>query len=197
MTNFSSLLARADESALQELIGRAALRLVGLLDPTYLTPGNMRSLVLSLRSPASLLQDPGSRSILTDLMTREDAGALLDALGAGDSPDPYAGLRALRVAQGSYAESKLFEFLGVPLPIEPDVAEAHEPIDKVRGDYPLFDYQRSVAARAFALLEKDPRRLLVHMPTGAGKTRTTMHLIARHLTTREPTLVLWLAYSDE
>lgn len=197
MTSFNSLIVRADESALQELIGRAALRLVGLLDPTYLTPSNMRSLVLSLRSPASLLQDPRSRNVLADLMTYEDATELLAALGADAASDPYAALRGLRIPLGSYAESKLFEFLGVALPIEPDEVETHEPIDTVRGEYPLFDYQRSVASRAFTSLEKDPRRLLVHMPTGAGKTRTTMHLIARHLTSREPTLVLWLAYSDE
>ena len=35
------------------------------------------------------------------------------------------------------------------------------------------------------------------MPTGAGKTRTAMHIIADHLRNYEPTLVIWLAYSEE
>lgn len=197
MTSFSSLLGRAEESALQELIGRPALQLIGLLDPTYLTPGNMRTLAVSLHSPAVMLQDPSSRGVLTDLMAPEDAVELLRVLGFEDEAEPYQALRALRVRVGSYAESKLFEFFGVPLPLDMDQVEVREPLDTIRGEYALFDYQRSVASRAFSLMEKNPRRLLVHMPTGAGKTRTTMHLIARHLTYREPTLVLWLAYSDE
>ena len=35
------------------------------------------------------------------------------------------------------------------------------------------------------------------MPTGAGKTRTAMHVIADHLRSREPALVVWLASSEE
>jgi superfamily II DNA or RNA helicase len=35
------------------------------------------------------------------------------------------------------------------------------------------------------------------MPTGAGKTRTAMHLVARHLRENEPTVVVWLALSGE
>ena len=35
------------------------------------------------------------------------------------------------------------------------------------------------------------------MPTGAGKTRTAMHVIADHLRAREPGLVVWLASSEE
>jgi superfamily II DNA or RNA helicase len=35
------------------------------------------------------------------------------------------------------------------------------------------------------------------MPTGSGKTRTAMHLIADHLTSRPRAVVIWLAYSEE
>jgi superfamily II DNA or RNA helicase len=37
----------------------------------------------------------------------------------------------------------------------------------------------------------------MHMPTGSGKTRTAMHVIARHLQQYEPTVVCWLANSAE
>jgi len=35
------------------------------------------------------------------------------------------------------------------------------------------------------------------MPTGSGKTRTAMHLIAHHLTSHAHAIVVWLAYSEE
>jgi superfamily II DNA or RNA helicase len=35
------------------------------------------------------------------------------------------------------------------------------------------------------------------MPTGAGKTRTAMNIIADHLRQNEPTVVVWLAHSEE
>ena len=35
------------------------------------------------------------------------------------------------------------------------------------------------------------------MPTGAGKTRTAMNVIAEHLRVTEPGLAIWFAYSEE
>jgi hypothetical protein len=40
-------------------------------------------------------------------------------------------------------------------------------------------------------------RTLLHMPTGAGKTRTAMHIVAQALGAREPSLVVWLASTKE
>jgi len=38
---------------------------------------------------------------------------------------------------------------------------------------------------------------MLHMPTGSGKTRTAMHLVARHLNNRRAGVVLWLASGQE
>lgn len=47
------------------------------------------------------------------------------------------------------------------------------------------------------LLNTHPHRVLLHMPTGAGKTRTAMNVIAEYLREVEPTVVVWLAHSEE
>ena len=39
--------------------------------------------------------------------------------------------------------------------------------------------------------------LVLHMPTGSGKTRTAMHVIANHLRHNSPTVVCWLAHNAE
>ena len=35
------------------------------------------------------------------------------------------------------------------------------------------------------------------MPTGSGKTRTAMNIIVDYLRSQEPSLIVWLAYSEE
>ena len=63
----------------------------------------------------------------------------------------------------------------------------------------LYEYQDRLRRDSLAILSSDVTRLLVHMPTGSGKTRTTMELIAD--LTRQATegfgAVIWLAHSDE
>src|SRR3546814_2900242 len=43
--------------------------------------------------------------------------------------------------------------------------------------YPMFEHQSVAAAKVVVTLEHEPRRVLLHMPTGAGKTRTAMHIV--------------------
>ena len=63
--------------------------------------------------------------------------------------------------------------------------------------YRLFHHQRTTASKALDMLSKTPRKVVLHMPTGAGKTRTAMHIISEHLRTKEPGLVCWLAQNAE
>ena len=40
-------------------------------------------------------------------------------------------------------------------------------------------------------------RVVLHMPTGSGKTRTAMHIVSQFLLNSEPSIVVWLAASAE
>jgi DNA repair protein RadD len=63
---------------------------------------------------------------------------------------------------------------------------------------PLKDYQSSVFLRAVAKLTNPRSRFVVQMPTGSGKTRTAMEIIATILNDHpDGTLVVWLAHSEE
>jgi len=68
-------------------------------------------------------------------------------------------------------------------------------------DKPLFDYQNSIRRQLNTFTDsKKVRRIVAHMPTGAGKTRTTMELVSDFIRNRDaddPTLVVWMAHSDE
>lgn len=68
-------------------------------------------------------------------------------------------------------------------------------------EQPLFDYQNSIRKQLHSFVQSDGRsRIIAHMPTGAGKTRTTMEFVSdfmRNRNTADPTLVVWMAHSDE
>jgi hypothetical protein len=67
----------------------------------------------------------------------------------------------------------------------------------VDARFALFEHQRSVVRRAYDRIGMGHGRTMIHMPTGAGKTRTAMHLVARTLNENEPCVIVWLAASRE
>lgn len=71
------------------------------------------------------------------------------------------------------------------------------PSQFIRGQFGLFAHQRSVVRRTYNKIGAGYGRTLIHMPTGAGKTRTAMHYIVRILNESEPCVVAWLASSRE
>jgi DNA repair protein RadD len=62
----------------------------------------------------------------------------------------------------------------------------------------LIDYQTQVYFDANKALEVPRSRFIIQMPTGSGKTRTSMEIIANHLKRAPPgSVVFWLAHSSE
>lgn len=69
--------------------------------------------------------------------------------------------------------------------------------EEIRPQFGLFPHQRRVADRVCDAIRGGHGRVVLHMPTGAGKTRTAMHIVSRIMTSTEPSLVIWLATSAE
>lgn len=67
--------------------------------------------------------------------------------------------------------------------------------------YELLDYQYYIKQRVLNILNSDHlmERMLVHMPTGTGKTKTTMHIITNYInfTLEKKGAVLWVAHTTE
>lgn len=62
----------------------------------------------------------------------------------------------------------------------------------------LKDYQFGVLGTAKDKLAIPKARIMVQMPTGSGKTRTTMELVTEHLNgDSESNVVVWLVHSEE
>lgn len=72
-----------------------------------------------------------------------------------------------------------------------------ETIFRVEPSYGLFPYQKKISDTVIDRFSGKTKRLLIHLPTGAGKTRTAMNIVAEHLRESPNNLVLWLADKEE
>ena len=191
---FSSLLQRASTGTISELLGPDVVKLVSSLDPDLARPSALRKMLSDLRPPEELLATASSRKELLLLLKPEEQQELSRAIGLED--ESLSALLNLNVRSGSQRETNLFRFFGVQPPLPPPPREDRSRLPAT-ASYGLFAHQRKVKRRALEYLNSDDGRVLVHMPTGSGKTRTSMHLICEWLRNREPTTVLWLAHSEE
>lgn len=67
--------------------------------------------------------------------------------------------------------------------------------------YELLDYQYIIRQKVLTKLNSDEDlvRLLIHMPTGTGKTKTAMHIISNYYSysLNKKGLILWIAHTKE
>ena len=67
--------------------------------------------------------------------------------------------------------------------------------------FELLDYQYLIKQQAIYELNKKGqlgRKILIHMPTGTGKTKTTMHILAHYLNfIKKDGLIMWVAHTKE
>ena len=71
-----------------------------------------------------------------------------------------------------------------------------EAVGAVPVKYGLFQHQSKALLEAIEYLNND-KPVMLHMPTGAGKTRTAMHLISRYLNKIQNGVVIWLVHGIE
>ena len=193
---FATFTSRFNDRLLQSLLDPSALNLLQAIDPALNSRARLLELAIDLYTPAGLLLDRTKRSAMFDLLRPTEAAELAQVLGLPVSRNDYTALKDLFLVRGSIRERALFDYFGL---LAPQMDEVEEPpsVEFSTAGYPLFQHQRQAAKRIAKYLTSDTRRALLHMPTGSGKTRTAMNLIAEHLRENEPTIVVWLAHSQE
>ena len=106
------------------------------------------------------------------------------------------GLNSHDVTQDAMMRAAYLGFFGidkhsaVPFSRAPDRENIHP-------KFGLFPHQRDAAQRVGTAIRGGHGRVVLHMPTGAGKTRTAMHIVSQVLASSEPSVVVWLAASGE
>jgi len=194
MIEYRDLISRADTSWLQEQVGEMAVRVMQAFDEKGVNAQNLRKIFLSLVSPYDLIADQSRRGSLFEFMRREEAAALSQSLGL--LGDPYQALSSLQINRGSDKFELCCAFFGLAPELRVTKVESPE-VESVSASYALFEHQRTAVDSVQQQLIKKPNRVVLHMPTGAGKTRMAMHVVCQHLHKNPKTVVVWLANSEE
>ena len=191
---FGALLRGAKATRLARIIGQSTIEVLEARDPALTEGEKLGKLAEKLIDPSEALRNHAVRDQIVDLLPLPKARELAKRLGAQDGRHLYANLR--RTASDKAALPVLFSFFGV-------VHDSYAPVDiaadvcTLSPDYGLFHHQRMAVDKVCRILSEPPRKVVLHMPTGGGKTRTAMHIVVDHLRQHEPMLVCWLAQSAE
>lgn len=194
---FKRLISNSKPEKLVQLLEKEVVSLINSIDPALISSAeNLALICIKLIDPKKSLKDPVTRSLILNLLPREKALELLGRINHTPNNDPYNQLKKIDFLSGASLFENLLNFFGLQ-----DEERAPQPtedeIEPCFAEYGLFSHQRDVARRVDLVLKEYPSKALLHMPTGAGKTRTAMNIVTRHLAENEPTLVCWLAQSAE
>lgn len=116
---------------------------------------------------------------------------------------PYEELLSRVLALGWSDTAKcetLLKFLGLPEGLAPRPKNVHPKLTvidpPVRAYFQLKEYQADVYFKAMKQLDVPLSRFMVQMPTGSGKTRTAMEVVASFLNEKQG-IVVWVAHAEE
>ena len=164
-------------------------RVISILDAIFggRTAGDdLRRVSHTLVDVSALLGEQEGRRLVLDLVSDPKRTELEARVGRGVETSKSWTEGEVNRARGFFG---LIDERIVPPP--PPAVTTIEP------SYGLFEHQRSAVRRLAPLLFQDERCAILHLPTGVGKTRTAMHVVAEFLRSNEPSVVVWLASGKE
>ena len=194
--NLAKLFSRADDEIIQDIIGHTSISLLQKVMPEKATPSQLKKLVVELFHYEGLLLKDDTRAHIIDLLRTDEIQSLHGSLGLRANGSLYESLKRLKFERGSEKEEILFTFFELKVP-ELDKKVVVLPVEEADSSYALFSHQRKAIRELEDRLNHGAERIILHMPTGSGKTRTTMNYICDFLRKKEPSVVIWLAYSEE
>ncbi len=194
----SETMQRLGSTELVSLVGPEFAELLQLINAFDATTESLVSLILGQVGVEELLLDSKYRNRLLEALSRQDADRLVRLLRLPDSDSPWQVLCSRQFRKGSAETRSLSLFFGVAF--SDDDLFVATPSTRCTAKYPLFDHQITAVDEVTEILRSVVRpRALLHMPTGAGKTRTAMNFVASRIreTRKDRHVVLWLAHSEE
>ena len=174
----------------EQLLPNGAFKLITVLDPQRLS-GRKRAQTLGrILSLELALDDPERRAILLSAIPTFKIGELEDRIGMSMGELQQQG----ELEQP--ARRALLGFFGLPTSVDRSTVTSDD-VEVVEPNRGLFPHQKRASIAVERYLYYEDGRVMLHLPTGVGKTRTAMSIVATHLRSHGSGVVLWLAATRE
>lgn len=173
-----------------------------------LTKKRLAEMIVQLNG-VEILKKPSFRKDILMHMNAQDIESVFELLpvqkkaNATTIKDKAAAISALPW-NASAANVRLLDILGIDQAIFAPVVEDDSAIVTHQASkrfYELLDYQFVIKQRVLTELARPYplKRMLVHMPTGTGKTKTAMHTLVHHynFSLKKQGAIIWLAHTTE
>lgn len=212
MSSYLDYLGRLSQSDLREIMGQELVDLLIEWLPqgdTLLTKQRMVSMIESLQG-SSILKNKEVRKELLQSMGKTEIMEIRDNCLTGsektiDDPLLVIDVLASKPWKKNIVSLYLIKLWGVSEDVFDKEKDNSVVENLVSGPneqfYELLDYQYYIKQRVLNNLNSGNllERMLVHMPTGTGKTKTTMHVITNYLnfSLEKKGLVIWVAHTIE
>ena len=212
MSDYIDYMVNFSQSDLRGYLGEDMVDLLVEWMPngdTLLTKQKMISMINSLYG-TSILRNKQFRKDLLQSMKESDIFEIRDVYLRGNERNQKDPLKVIEIIANkpwkkNVLTAHLLKLWNVPetvLEKEKDTTvienEILAPDDQF---YELLDYQYYIKQRVLNNLNSEHllERMLVHMPTGTGKTKTTMHIITNYInfTIKKQGIVIWIAHTTE
>jgi len=196
-----STLRKLGTARLASLVGNQRLNMIYDVLNASVTERKLVNLLV-LRFGSQILAQQEIRNALCLVLSPEHLNYILNGVFIDrkkPSQSEVVGLTHFRWRRSSAPAKRFLEIFGLGGEFLPPQDVIPPNIEAIVPDTILFPYQRRVKDRFVRALLSGTNRLLLHMPTGAGKTRTSIEGLAdcwRSFSDRSGYIV-WLAHSEE
>lgn len=160
--------------------------------------------VVSRLYGASILEKPAFRELFLQTLSRDVIFDLADKYKISKSENSEISIIRILASKPWGSASKLlpvFKRMGFDesyLPIQVSKIQTSESVQAYKGLPELFDYQSEIVEDVVSQAKVKGNRLLLHLPTGSGKTRVMMESITSYINSSDSDFsILWLAHSEE
>ena len=192
--DLAEIVDRLSEDDLRKVLGKEVVLLAqALFQPERSTERLRRVAATILRDRADELLPS---TVIREMCFRSMSSQKLKELARRLDIEDVSALHNYDFRQDTTRLQRYLGFFGidarraVPFTMEPQCEE-------VQPGFGLFPHQRRMAERVREAIRGGHGRVVLHMPTGAGKTRTAMHIVSQVLVDSSPSTVVWLAASRE
>ena len=165
------------------------------------SPKKLARIIIEIYGSKEILENGDKRRSLVQYLNKEDATSLNQLLSIKfDKNDPWDSLQTVNLRGEKF--KALYDFFNLEIELEEDGdLPTWSFCTKVSCKYGLFSHQERAAQRVKEFLHISREKVLLHMPTGSGKTRTAMSIscdfLRNSIESRDGKVIMWLCDTEE